>query len=465
MTSYDSLRKVPLFADLPERDLSRLCAACHEDELPAGATLFDEGDHGDAAYVITGGTIEIVKSTGTHEVLLALRHTGEVIGEMALLQDEPRMASARARDHTRLLVIPRPALAELLDTSPGAVRSLFDTLLQRLRSTESQLRQNERMAQLGTLTAGVAHELNNPAAAVERAADQLRAAVHTFADARAEAAARLGDDGREAFADLIQPSTTSAEPLDAIARSDVEQALEDALADAGVDEPWTIAADLVDAGLRAGDLAALRDRFDGDQLAVVLGAMGAGRSVDTLLDTITAAASRLSAIVTTLKSYAFLDQGPRQLVDIAEGIEDTILILGTKLAGIEITREYATDLPRIEGHGAELNQVWTNVLDNAADAIATRQAEGGDHAGHITIAVSVADASLRVEITDDGCGIPDDIRDRIFDSFFTTKEPGRGTGLGLDISSRIVVTGHGGDIRVRSEPGSTTFTVVLPLPA
>ncbi len=463
MTTYETLRKVPLFADLPEDDLSRLCAASHEEELPPGATLFTEGDRGDAAYVITGGTIEIVKNTGTNEVLLALRHPGEVIGEMALLQDEPRMASARARDHTTMLVIPRPALADLLETSPGAVRALFDILLERLRSTESQLRQNERMAQLGTLTAGVAHELNNPAAAVARAADQLGAAVLAFADAHARVTASMRDEHRSTLEELTSRRAADTEPLGAVARSDLEQQLEDALADAGVAEPWTMAADLVGAGVRPDDLDELRRRYGPDDLAALLSDVGAGRTVESLLHTVSTSAARISAIVKALKSYSFLDQAPVQNLDVTEGIDDTILILGPRLEGITITRDYDPALPCIEAHGSELNQVWTNLLENAADAIAQRRVEEGDDAaGRITVRASAGERALVVDITDDGMGIPADVRDRIFDSFFTTKEPGKGTGLGLDICRRIVVTGHGGDITVDSEPGRTTVTVKLP---
>ena len=463
MATYDDLRRVPLFSELPDADLDVICEQCCDARVDAGEVLFREGDEGDAAYVITGGSLEIVKETAERDVVLAVRKPGEVIGEMALLQDEPRMATARARDDVSLLLIPKPAMAHLLDTSPGAVRALFGIILERLRTTESQLRQSERMAQLGTLTAGVAHELNNPAAAVKRAADQLDDAVRAFGQAVASAAPHLDASHR----DLLDPGAGAPDAdtgqLSALERSDLEADLEDALADAGVAEPWTVAADLADAGVDLADLERIVEATDPDGVGPVLTALGAGRSVAGLLHAVGEGSDRLSSIVKALKSYSFLDQAPVQDVDVTEGIEDTLLILGAKLSGLRVERDYADDLTRIEAHGSELNQVWTNLLDNAADAIADRRAaEGDDAAGTIAIRAANDEHGIVVEITDDGPGIAPENVQRIFDSFFTTKEPGKGTGLGLDISYRIVVTGHGGDLSVDSEPGRTTFRVELP---
>ncbi len=464
MRAFETLRMVPLFADLAEDDLARLCAASREDRLPAGTTLFEEGDHGDAAYVITDGSIEILKQTGPQEVLLALRYPGEVIGEMALLRDEPRMASARVRDDATVLVIPRPALADVLDTSPGAVRALFNILLERLRSTEALLQQTQRMAQLGTLTAGLAHELNNPAAAVARAADQLRAAVQAHVEAHGRAAAALGHDPTAAVASVTGRRPPTGAALDALARADREQALEVALDALGVPEPWTLAPELAEAGLEVDDLAELREAFDPATLPAVLAAVSAGATVEALLGTVVSGTARLSSIVTSLKSYAFLDQAPVQDLDLSRCIEDTLLLLGPKLADLDVVRTYPPDLPRIAGNGPELNQVWTHLLDNAADAIAERRRQEGDGAaGRIEVAVTLGDGAIVVAVSDDGAGIPAAIRDRIFDAFFTTKPPGQGVGLGLDVSSRIV-SAHGGQLTAESAPGRTTFTAILPIP-
>jgi signal transduction histidine kinase len=455
---YENLRKVDLFRDLPEDDLAALCQASSEVTLADGETLFAQGDEGDAAYVITDGVIEIVKERAEKDTLLAVRKPGEVIGEMALLQDEPRMATARGRGPTTVLTVPKPALTHLLDVSPTAVRGLFDIVLDRLRSTQAVMKQNERMVQLGTLTAGVAHELNNPAGAVQRAAAQLDGAIDDYAGATTKAARTLDRDVLAEIERLVRQPPDTVQ-LSALERSDLEQELEYALEDAGVSEPWTVAPDLVDAGIRPDDLEALGTT----DLTAALDAIGAGRAVTSLVRSVSEGAERLSAIVGALKSYAFLGQASMQDVDVSKGIEDTLLILGQKLKGILVERDFADDLHRIEAHGSELNQVWTNLLDNAADAIRQRREEEGDAAaGRILIRAWNEGAGIVVELTDDGPGIPDEIVNQIFDSFFTTKEPGKGTGLGLDISYRVVVIGHRGDLTVESEPGRTTFRVELP---
>jgi signal transduction histidine kinase len=457
---YEHLRRVALFADLPEHDLATLLEASSELALSDGEALFTQGDKGDAAYVITGGAIEIVKEGPEKDTLLALRKPGEVIGEMALLAEEPRMATARARDDATVIAVPKPAMTHLLDVSPTAVRGLFDIVLDRLRSTQALMKQNERMAQLGTLSAGVAHELNNPAGAVLRAAGQLDAGISDYARAIARAASVL-DKGALTELDHLTDRPPATAGLSALERSDIEADMEAALQVAGVNEPWTVAADLVDAGNDTGD----HDSFDIAGLGPAVEALGAGRAVASLVRSISEGADRLSAIVGALKSYSFLDRAPVQDVDMTKGLEDTLLILGDKLKGVSVERDYAPDLRAIEANGSELNQVWTNLLDNAADAIHERLAGDDDTPGRITIRAHNTDSGIVVEVTDNGDGIPEAIIERIFDSFFTTKEPGKGTGLGLDISRQIVVLGHRGDLTVDSEPGRTTFRVELPAQA
>jgi signal transduction histidine kinase len=194
-----------------------------------------------------------------------------------------------------------------------------------------------------------------------------------------------------------------------------------------------------------------------------LEAFGAARTVDSLLHTVVMGSERLSTIVKALKSYSFLDQAPLQEIDVTAGIDDTLLILGARLSGIRVERDYEPGLATIEAHGSELNQVWTNLIANAADAIEEANEAGGEgSAGRITISAHNSGTGVVVEVTDDGPGIPPEIMDRIFDSFFTTKEPGKGTGMGLDISHQIVVRGHHGELSVDSEPGRTTFRVALP---
>lgn len=453
------LRAVPLFAELTDEHLTQLAANSELISLDPGETLFREGDAGERAYVITAGGLEILKQTGEREMLLAVRQPGEVIGEMALLQDSPRTATARATGATQLVSIPRAEIESLMDNSPEAVRALFNVVLDRWQSTQGLLTQSERMAQLGTLTAGLAHELNNPAAAVNRAADQLRAAVADLVRAEQSLAERLDSTSSIRINELRKQLATeqgTIDRIDAITRADLEADVEEFLEEAGVTDAWTIAPGLVDAGL--GDHVDTILAAAGQDFAELLHVFQTEHDVGSLLHQVEEGTRRLSAIVRALKSYSYLDQAPVQDVNIVVGIEDTILILNSKLTDIQVGREYADDVPNIEAYGSELNQVWTNLLDNAADAIH----EANQTDGMITVRVFPKGDQVVIEVEDNGPGIPPETIPRVFDSFFTTKPPGSGTGLGLNISYTIIADKHRGAITVKSEPGSTVFTVELP---
>lgn len=453
-----SLRAVPLFAELDAADLARVEESSVVLSLRAGEQLFAEGDEGTRAYVIGSGEIEIVKRTGEKEVLLAVRGQGEVIGEMALLQDSPRSATARARTDAEVLCIPKREIDELMETSIGAVRALFRVLLDRWVQTQVLLAQSERMAQLGTLTAGLAHELNNPAAAVSRAVGQLRSSVSELVEAELVLARSVVDDRRAAVSDLRRRITAREPgvPPDAITRSDLEAEVEDRLMAAGIDDPWRIAPVVVEGGLESllDEIVAV----GGGDTPALLTAVGADHEVSSLLHEVEEGTRRMSAIVRALKSYSYLDQAPMQVVDLVAGLEDTLLILKAKLGPIPVVREYADALPHVEGHGAKLNQVWTNLIDNAIDAVV----ESGRPDGRVVVRAFPGVESVVVEVEDNGKGLAPGAERRVFDSFYTTKPPGKGTGLGLNISYGIVVHEHRGDITVESEPGRTVFRVELP---
>ncbi len=460
------LRKVPLFSELPDADLKRLCAMIKEVRLSAGETLFSEGEPGEEAYVIAEGELEILKISSGREVLLAVRAVGDVIGEGALLEQAPRNATARARGTALLLRIHKTLLDELVQSSASAARIMFHTVLARWRATGSMLRQSEKMAQLGTLTAGVAHELNNPAAAVKRGADQLAGALAELLAAERELARVPATSTLtatvESLRDVARQSSARLSDLDALSRADREEEIEAELDARGVADPGGLAPTLVTLGYDTGKLGALAADVGAAALAVVLRWWAATYLVWNRLTEIGAGAGRISEIVKALKGYAYLDQAPVQEVDVHEGLDSTLVILRHKLkAGINVRREYAKDLPRITAWGSELNQVWTNILDNAADALADQVAAG---TAEIVIRTRREGDFVVVELADNGPGIPREIQDRIFEPFFTTKPPGKGTGLGLDISYRIIVHRHRGDLQVRARPGETVFTVKLPLP-
>jgi signal transduction histidine kinase len=422
-------------------------------DLPAGSLLFEEGDDGDHAYVINEGEIDIVKTTDDREMLIARRGPGDVIGEMALLDVAPRMATARASTDVSLLAIPKEDLDDLLASSAPAARALFVGLLARWRETQGRLRQSERMAQLGTLTAGLAHELNNPAAAVKRSAGRLGEAVERLREALAATStiAAAHPDLQE----RLHMATRARRRLGPLERADLESGIERALATLDVPRPWELAEGIASAGLTVDAVESLVSDYGADA-AVVLEALVATSLVTGLVEGVEEGASRMSTIVGALKSYSYLDQAPLQDVDIRKGIEDTLVILEHKLKGIDVELNLE-DLPVITAYGSELNQVWTNLLDNAADALS------GTPNARISVRGRVADGMVVVEVEDNGEGIPEEALSRIFDAFFTTKPPGKGTGLGLDISYSIVVHRHRGEVTVASQPGRTVFTVSLPM--
>lgn len=459
---YEFLRKVPLFAGLPEEDLDRLCQMVEEVHLAPGEELFAEGSIGDKAYVIELGEVEIIKTSANRPVLLAVRRSGDVIGEIALLEAGPRMAAVRARSKSRLLSIGQKQFDSLLETSPTASQILMRQVVDRLRTTNSALRQSEKMAQLGTLTAGVAHELNNPAAAVKRGADQLEDAIAAFGLAQAALGALGLSVEQQAAMDRLNEQTRASagkpqDNLDALTRSDREYELEDWLDERGAPDAWELAPALVNLGYDVDGLATFAADFAPEHLPAVVGWLSASYGVYNLLAEIGQGAGRISEIVKALKAYAYLDQAPVQAVDLHEGLDNTLLILRSKLKQITVVRNYAADLPKIQGYGSELNQVWTNLLDNAADAI-SNQAEPT-----ITIQTERRGEWVRVRVMDNGPGIPPEIQSRVFDAFFTTKEPGKGTGLGLEISYNIIVNKHRGDLRLFSRPGLTCFQADLPV--
>jgi signal transduction histidine kinase len=325
---------------------------------------------------------------------------------------------------------------------------------------ELALRQSEKMATLGTLAAGIAHELNNPAAATRRAADQLRDAIESLERAQADPRVPpLTPAGREALSSLESPAREQAArpgDLDPLERSDRETAVGDWLDEQGLGDEEELARSLVDQGLDLPALSVLAETLEPEALAAVLVRAGRAFPVYRLLYEIGEASERVSQIVSALKSYSFLGQAPVQPVDVHEGIDNTLVILRAKLKdGVEVRRDYCDDLPPVQAHGSELNQVWTNLLDNAIDAMNGK--------GTITIRTRRDGDWAVIEVEDDGPGIPEAVRARVFDPFYTTKEPGKGTGLGLSTSYSIVTDKHQGRLSVESQPGKTCFTVRLPL--
>jgi signal transduction histidine kinase len=325
---------------------------------------------------------------------------------------------------------------------------------------EVMLRQSERLATLGRLSAGMAHELNNPTAVARQAAEQLRTSIAQLEHAKfALGAADLADEQHQLIAKLEEEAEArSKQPskLDPLARSDLEQEVEDWLENNGVEEPWQHASILVGMGLCAAELGELTASFDAAVTPTVIEYFGSKFTAYTLLKEIGHGTGRIAEIVKALKGYSYMDQAPVQSVDVREGLNDTLIMLSNKLKkGVKVQTDFADDLPRIEGYGSELNQVWTNLIDNAVGAM--------DGNGELELRAYKDEDWVVVEVADTGAGIPADVQEKIFDPFFTTKAPGEGTGLGLNISHGIIVEKHAGHITVNSKPGATRFTIKLPI--
>ena len=456
----DELRQVRLLADLSEEDLEQLYGMATTVSIPAGELVLREGDPGDSLFVVLDGQLEVTKRQGRQDILLAVYEPGQFFGEMALLEQTSRSASVRTLRESRLLVISQAAFQTLLSCSASAPLKILHTVTSRLRSTESMLIQNEKMAGLGTLAAGLAHELNNPASAIRRSAAQLRDALAERERLAAQLNALAGDTRQKETISALQAEATERTTIvslyDPLTLSEHEDLLQDWLEDHGVGQSWELAPVLVSFGWDRDELERLADRFTPEQLSIVVRWLAANSSVYGLLEEVGESAEAMSEIVKAVKTYSYLDQAPIQEVDVRESLENTLVLLRPRIeSGVRITRDYADDVPRIEAYGSELNQVWTNILDNAIDAIHAQ--------GELTLHAYPDDGAVVVEILDNGPGIPSDIRSRVFEPFFTTKAPGAGAGLGLHIAYNIIVHKHHGQIQVTSEPGETRFRVVLPV--
>jgi signal transduction histidine kinase len=451
----DELRQVPLLADLSEEDLERLYEMAETVSVPAGQLVLREGDTGDSLYVVLEGELEVTKRRGGQEVVLSTYEPGQFFGEMALLERAPRSASVRTLRESRMLAIDQAAFQTLLSRSPSAPFNILRTVTSRLRSTESMLIQNEKMAALGTLAAGLAHELNNPASAIQRSVAQLRDAL---ADLE-RSAAQIGSLAEEELGALRVEALThgpATHPYDPLALSEREDELQGWLEDHGVGQPWELAPVLASFGWKKDEVERLAIRFSPVKLPIVVRWLAASFSVYGLLAELGQGAEAISEIVKAVKTYSYLDQAPIQEVDVRETLENSLVLLRPKLKmGVSIRRDYADHVPRVEAYGSELNQVWTNIIDNAIDAVQGK--------GELKLRTYPEDSTVVVEITDDGPGIPPEIRQRIFEPFFTTKGPGAGTGLGLHIAYNIVVHRHHGQIQVASKAGETRLRVILPV--
>jgi signal transduction histidine kinase len=452
------VRKLPLFADLTLADVAQLCRSSRRVHAVPGDRVIEEGAPGDSLYIVLSGELEITKRDGDREIVLAKRKAGEAIGEMSLLERTPRSASARAVQPSALLEISPGAFQSVLEANPSTAMTVLRTVASRLRSTEASLMQSDKLASLGTLAAGLAHELNNPAAAIQSSAQHLREAFETWRRRTVELKTlNLGADEQARLAELEAGIANCGSPRpDDAASARQEVQLIDELEALGIDDASEIAPALVGFGWTVERLRPVASGFAAAHVNPVLQWLGAGIAVQQLVAEIRRSAQAISEIVRAVKSYAYLDQAPVQDVDLRVSLEDTLVILRHKLKdGVEVVRDFEAGLPTIEAYASELNQVWTNLIDNAIHAMNGR--------GVLELRARRVGGEVEVLIIDSGPGIPPEISSRIFDPFFTTKPQGVGTGLGLHIAHNIVVNRHRGRIDFESSPGRTEFKVSLPI--
>jgi signal transduction histidine kinase len=468
----DELSTLFLFEKLRAEQLDWLCREGRIAELDAGP-VYTEGDPATCFYVLLNGTVVLSRRVGGDDVEVnRSSDRGVYAGAFyAYLGDRvPQVYnnSMRAAEPSRFFVLDADKFAQLMaDWFPMAVH-LLEGLFFGTKSAMEAIGQRERLLALGSLSAGLTHELNNPAAAAVRASGSLRERGASLRTGLAEIA--VGPHDGAVLSTLLRlqgdaaDRVVHAKPLSPLESSDREDEVSDWLDAHGVTGAWDLAPSFVQAGLDTGWLddaaAAIQEAAapGGCELGAPIRWIGNTVETELLLSEITDSVVRISALVNAARQYSQLDRAPYQVTDVHELLDSTLVMLGGKIGeGITVVKNYDRGLPRIPGYPAELNQVWTNLIDNAVAAM------GGS--GTLTITTAADDGKLLVEIADTGPGIPAANKDRIFEPFFTTKPVGQGTGLGLDISWRIVVTRHHGDLRVESVPGDTRFQVRLPLTA
>jgi signal transduction histidine kinase len=464
--SPEELRSLFLFEQLTDEQVDWLCHEGHVEVIPPGP-VFTEGDPATCFYVLLEGTLVLSRRIGADDVEVVRTDSRGVYGGafFAYLGNRtPQIYnnSMRVTEPSRFFVMDATVFGQMIqDWFPMAVH-LLEGLFFGVRNTQQAIGQRERLLALGSLSAGLTHELNNPASAAVRATSALRERIAGLRQKLRVIAA--GPFSPESLETLISLQTHAVEQvakaptLSPMEAADREDSLTDWLDDHAITESWELAPTFVQAGLDTGWLDQVASTVDEAILENSLRWLHCAVETELLMNEIEDSTNRVSTLVGAAKQYSQLDRAPYSSVDIHELLDSTLMMLGGKIPpGVTIKKDYTPELPHIPAYAAELNQVWTNLIDNAVAAM--------DGTGTLTVRTSLDTdrGQVLVEVGDTGPGIPEEIRDRIFEPFFTTKAVGTGTGLGLDISWRIVVNKHHGDLSVQSAPGDTRFLVRLPL--
>jgi signal transduction histidine kinase len=454
----DDLRPLFLFQGVPDEDLATLAAAGEEFTFAPGDVLFQQGARADYWWVLLEGRVEGLRRAGREENLVAtMSNPGQWAGGFTAWNDDGRyMATGRAVTAGRMFRVSGDELGRWARGMFPLGVHLIAGVFQTVRHIEAMANEREALVTLGRIAAGLAHEINNPAAAAARSVAALREVCDTLLSSLVELAEESLTAGQFVELDELRRAAGKGGAQSSSWLADREDELTAWLEDHDVDDAWRIAPVLAEAGVEVAWCEEVAKVLSGSTLPPGLAWVASALSATSILDEMQEATGRVSALVGAVKSYSQVDRASLQLIDPTEGLESTLVILRHKMGdGVTVVRQYNPDLPRIEAYPARLNQVWTNLIDNAVDAM------GG--AGTLCLRTVREDEAVVVEVIDDGAGMSADTQAHAFEPFFTTKDVGKGTGLGLDISRRIVEEQHHGQITIASGPGETVVRVRLPI--
>jgi len=454
--ALELLNHVPAFAGLPNEQVEWFLDNSQEVKLKAGEFYARQGDPADAMFVLLQGEFQWRGEMAGDPLVIALS-PGQVTGALPFSRMKTFALTGRVLSEARILRFPASLFPELVQRMPELATRLVGMMSDRIREATRFEQQRDRLAALGKLSAGLAHELNNPASAAKRATSQLRDVLKRIRDASLELGRRDLSSDQKSQIERLENSLIQSEapPPDALTASALEEELDSLLRGHGEENLWQLAADLARKNFKPKALEQLFAVFDPETARAALVRIAASLEIADLLNQIEHSTSRISDLVSAIKEYTFMDQAAVQNVDIVKTLENTLTILHHKLKhGVEVKRDYQKIPLLVNSFGSELNQVWTNIIDNAIDAM------GGK--GELRVRTYREDDCVVVEICDNGPGISPEVLPHIFEPFFTTKAVGEGTGLGLDAVQRIVKK-HRGNVQVHSRPGDTSFQVRLPL--
>jgi signal transduction histidine kinase len=451
----ESLRRVAALQGLTDSEYEWLATHCGEVAFAAGAPLFREGDPATKMYFLLRGEVHVRRQQGG--LALFIGRAGQITGLIPFSRMKTHGGQGFASSDVWGLQLEREKFPEMLQAIPSMAQRCVNVLLDRVREMTRLEQQTEKLNALGKLAGNLAHELNNPASAAQRAASGLIEELKTYGHQKFLLGGLCLDDehiSRIRAWRVRMEDQAHRQPADSFDQSDREDRLQRWLRAHDVDQSWQIVPDLAELGIGPENLDELAELLGGQHLEIVLSQFSSSARTERMAQAMLDSTTRIFDLIAAVKDYSWMDQAPIQEVDIPQSLETTLTMLQSRLEHVVVERRYAPDLPRISAYASELNQVWMSLLENALDAMGNK--------GHLTLGVSCSGEFLVTEIWDDGPGIPEDLQARIFEPFFTTKAPGSGLGLGLDTAQRIVRQ-HRGYLHVQSEPGSTCFQVRLPV--